>query len=489
MSLLPHVTPANDGRRLLRWFWFAIGYFALQTLARVLVSPAPELDEAEQLLWTRELAWGYGAQPPLYTWLQWAVFEPLGPSIAGLALLKNGLLALAYVALAWAAWPLVGASAGLVAAGMLWLPQIGWESQRDLTHTVLATTCAALALGLFVRIARAPRPWHYLVFGAVVGLGLLAKYNLLVFHALLVGCALAVPQLRPRLFSRWTLAALLVALLVVAPHLAWALQHLGEVTSGTARKMQLEDGSGLAARMLGLWSALRAAASMAAPWLLVFGLLVYWPARRAARAGAPAAQPDAVRRAVLAYFVLLALALAALALAGGVTHFKSRWMQPLLFLLPLAGWLWLPAPPPAAAERRYTVATLVLAALLLAGITLRAPLDGRRGQPDELNEPVGALAAELRTLVPRPDTLVVDPPRLAAGLRVQFPQARLLLADQAETARGTTVFVAAGSQAEARVRQLAASPRAPVRQWLLQPLYVHDAALAQPYAAAVLVRP
>lgn len=489
MSASPHVPSPHDGRSAWRWLALALLYFGAHALSRVLVSPAPELDEAEQLLWTRELAWGYGAQPPLYTWLQWAVFELTGPSIAGLALLKNLLLLGTYAALAWAAWPLLGSAAPLVAASMLWLPQVGWESQRDLTHTVLATACAALALGLFVRLMLRPRPLLYLAFGAAVGLGLLAKYNLLVVHALLVGMALLRPELRSRVFSRWTLAAAAVALLVVLPHAGWALQHAAEVTSGTARKMALDPGGGgFAARLAGVWSAGRAVASLVAPWVLVFGLLVAWPAWRAARGGARPPQAPGVRRAVLVYFVLLALALAAMALAGGVTHFKGRWMQPMLFLVPLAGWLLLPAPPPAAAVRRFEIATLVLAGVLLAGITLRAPLDGWRGQPDELNEPVGALAAELRAVAPRIDTLVASPPRLAAGLRAQFPQARLLLPEEAAAARGLTVYVGAGAEAAPGLRALAGQPDARAHEWTLRPLYARDERHARRYAALVVSR-
>lgn len=484
MSASARLDPSPDSP-VPRWLWIGLAYFAAQALVRVLVSPAPELDEAEQLLWTRRLAWGYGAQPPLYTWLQCAVFELTGPSIAGLALLKNGLLFGTYAALAWAAAPLVGRAAPLVAAAMLWLPQIGWESQRDLTHTVLATTCAALALGVFVRLMLRPRPGFYLAFGAVVGLGLLAKYNLLILHGLLVGTALVLPASRRHVFSRWTLLAAAVALLVVLPHAAWALQHAAEVSRGTAHKMALDAGGGIVARLAGVWSALRAVVSMVAPWALVFGLLVVWPARRA---GGVPPQPPVVRRAVLAYFVLLALVLAAMALAGGVTHFKGRWMQPMLFLVPLAGWLLLPAPPPPAAVRRFERTTLVLAVLLLAGITLRAPLAGWRADPDELNEPVAALADELRRLAPQLDTLVVGEPRLAAGLRVQFPQARLLLPAEAAAARGVTVYVGDGEHAADHARALAAQPAAEPRQWTLAPLYTRDGRQARHYAALVLNR-
>ena len=468
--------------------WIALAYFAAHVALRVAVSPAPELDEAEQLLWTRELAWGYGAQPPLYTWLQWAVFEALGVSMLGLALLKNALLLATYVALAWAAAPLVGGSAALLAASMLWLPQIGWESQRDLTHTVLATTCAATALALFVRIACAPRRWHYVAFGAVVGLGVLAKYNLVVFHALLVGTALALPELRPRILTRRTLLAVAVALAVVAPHAVWALQHLDEVTGGTARKMGLAPDGGVAARLGGVGSAAAAAASVVAPWVLAFGILVAWPTRRAARGARPGATDPRralARRAVGVYAVLLAAALAAMALAGGVTHFKGRWLQPMLFAVPLAGWLLLPAPASAAVERRFARATAALALVLLAAIGLRAPLDGWRGEPDELNEPVAALAARIRELEPRPATLVVAPSRLAAAMRLQFPEARVLRADEpgASTARGATVHVAAGD-ADA-VRRLAGRADAPVHELALRPLYARDDRRLRRYAIVV----
>src|SRR5437868_3512212 len=45
-------------------------YFLLQTLFRTLVSDSAELDESEQLLWAQAWQWGYGSDPPLYTWLQ-----------------------------------------------------------------------------------------------------------------------------------------------------------------------------------------------------------------------------------------------------------------------------------------------------------------------------------------------------------------------------------------------------------------------------------
>jgi hypothetical protein len=77
----------------LRWLLI---WALLLVLLRLWSSPALELDEAEQMLWSQQLLWGYGAQPPLYTWLQWGVSALLGPGLLALSVLKMGLLASTY---------------------------------------------------------------------------------------------------------------------------------------------------------------------------------------------------------------------------------------------------------------------------------------------------------------------------------------------------------------------------------------------------------
>ena len=69
-------------------FWFAAISLA-HVAMRLLASPALKWDEAEQILWTQELALGYGPQPPLYTWLQWAMNQVFGPSVLALSLLTT----------------------------------------------------------------------------------------------------------------------------------------------------------------------------------------------------------------------------------------------------------------------------------------------------------------------------------------------------------------------------------------------------------------
>jgi hypothetical protein len=64
-----------------RPFWWIAAGAAFLIASRLLLSPAISWDHSEQLVWSQQLAWGYGPQPPLYTWLQWAVGQVLGPTL------------------------------------------------------------------------------------------------------------------------------------------------------------------------------------------------------------------------------------------------------------------------------------------------------------------------------------------------------------------------------------------------------------------------
>lgn len=405
---------------------FLLLYFAAHVVGRWWVSPALELDEAEQALWTQQLQWGYGAQPPLYTWLQWGVFEVLGASVLSLSLLKNALLALAYAFVYLGAVTLMPAGlAALAAASMLLLPQIGWEASRDLTHSVLLTTLCAATLAVTLHLLRRPRPSLFLLGGLVVGLGMLSKYSYAGFVAVLVAALVTGADTRRLLFNRWALTEAAIAALVVLPHAMWLQDHWALATSGTLDKMtgMATVGRGLAwAQALG--SLAVALLAFGGLWALTVGLLF----GRAIRGrGAPdrAASWD-VRAFWCRYGLALGLLFVAMVLVGDVTRFKDRWMMPFLFLLPLAlfscspSLAWHPAVP-----RLRRVLTGVATAVVLL-MTARAPFHAWRDQPDELNEPVKELAQAVRQLgYTGTGTIVATDRALAGSLRLQFPAARV----------------------------------------------------------------
>lgn len=100
-------------------------------------------DESEQILWAQSLALGYGPQPPLYTWMQWAICQVPGLSALALAVLKHLLIGLTYC-LAWLAGRqlLNEKGAWWVAGGLLLMPPFGWDSTELKSLVALGGFCS-----------------------------------------------------------------------------------------------------------------------------------------------------------------------------------------------------------------------------------------------------------------------------------------------------------------------------------------------------------
>lgn len=448
-------TAAPSGRHLLL---LMLLYFGAHLLSRVLVSGALELDEAEQALWTQRLAAGYGAQPPLYTWLQWAVFQLAGVSVFSLALLKNVLIALTYLFVYLAALRAMPARLALLAsASMLLIPHIGWESHRDLTHSVLVTTMASATILVVMRLVERPRAALYLLLGLVAGLGILSKYSYALFFAALALALLASPQGRKVARSPWILASALVALAVVAPHAWWLLDHWQMASERTLAKMEARPGA-----VVGALSGLGSLAEAIAGTLVV--LVVVWAAvfGRAAWRARSAGPRSAHCVLWLRYLAALAALLAAMVVLGGVGNVKGRWLQPLLCMAPL---IWFGCRADLDGHPRLRAYGRVLvgfALVFLTLLTLRPFYDGWRGRPGDLNQPAATLARALEAQGYDGRGTIVASDRVMAGvLRTRFTHARVETwaagAPPLRLVEGEALLLIAGAGHEAWLRERTAA--------------------------------
>lgn len=397
--------------------------------ARVAVSPALEMDEAEQMLWTQALAWGYGSQPPLYTWLQASWFALVGSSVLGLSSLKFTLLGLTLVLVWRTARHLMPERAAVwAAASLLLLPNLGWESLRDLTHSVLLTCLVAATWWALLRQLRAPRPAGFALLGLVLGLGLLSKYSFALFAAALGGAVLSLPVGRALLRARGMWLLPLVALLTVLPHGLWLLEHWQAASAQTVDKLQATATLHPVAR--GLLSLVKAVLAN----LLLFGLCAlaafrsgWWKAEAAPAEALPAAapsRPDWALPLFGRYLALLGLALVTLVVLGGVTYIKGRWLYPLLCTVPLMAFAWRPQLAWHQGGKAFGRMLLGVAVLVWVLLGLRVWANGQRGQPDELNEPLIALASALRAAgYDGHSPIVASDAVLGGQLRLQFLQA------------------------------------------------------------------
>lgn len=411
--------------RLAGWVPWLIGlYFAAHAVIRVLISPSLGKDEAEQVLLAQALAWGYGPQPPLYTWFVAGAFAIFGEGILALSLLKNVLLAATYL-LTFATARLVSRDrlvAAAAAASLLLLPQIAWESQRDLTHSILVAFATALFTFSLVHVLDRGRRWPYLLLGVAFAAGVLAKFNFPIIAVALLLAALSMARFRARILDLRILVSVAAAALLLWRPLLWVLQNWHATMQRADKMIITRTDSLLANYAAGLWELAVATALFLCPLLLVYGvLLIRSPGGRA---------PDAAERAYVALFVravVVALAAcAAMIVAFEVTQVKDRWLLPMLYCVPLAVALW--------ASRHLSKRRIgaVLAVAAVCAMTIVVVLPARTvvapafGRTNPLNGPYRDLAAQIRAAGFEQGGILAAFNLLGGNLRLQFPRSAVI---------------------------------------------------------------
>jgi hypothetical protein len=401
------------------------GYFALQILVRVLLPGGLGLDEAEQVYNHQALRLGYGIQPPLYSWLQWLFFGLFGVNVFALALLKNLLLFLTYLLVYLLGRRLVDVPVAVTgAAAMLLLPQVGWESQRDLTHSVLLMACMAGILWMTLRLYDKPTLVGYAILGLLFAAAFQAKYSFAPLALAVLAVTLS-PSLRGRLWRREAWVAVIVGIVASLPHGVWMIDRLPQLLASTAAEIvELESKPSMPVTLLeGIENILWASVSFAALPLLVFAFSGPRAFLRRPDFQAPGAA------FLFRFFTACYLFLLLTVTVGGVSEFKSRWLQPFLFLLPLALLLAWPGLQDAAVQRRIRGVTVAVAMLILVAIPARALLGPGFDTPPRSQLPYQALFDHLDSRFPHLDLVFATRRGLAGNLLRHDPDLRLQVVD------------------------------------------------------------
>lgn len=216
--------PASRGMsRTLRIFLIALAALVAMRLIGLVLTPlnlGP--DEAQYWRWGQSFDWGYFSKPPLIAWVIGATTGLFGDSEWAARIAAPVLHAIAAGALFALGRDMYDEKTGLLAGlGYILMPGVILSSAVISTDGVLLPiwSCALLLLW---RLRDGAEGWAVaLCFGALAGLGFLAKYAMLYFG---IGVALAVlidPQTRRALLSAKGAAALFAAAAVMAPHLIW----------------------------------------------------------------------------------------------------------------------------------------------------------------------------------------------------------------------------------------------------------------------------
>ena len=405
-------------------------YFGLHVVIRTFLSSSVGLDESEQVLFAQRLSWGYGPQPPLYTWLQIGFFSLFGQSIFSLALLKNLLLFCTYC-LTYTNARLVTRShaAGIAAAvSLLFVPQVVWESQRDLTHSVLGATLSAAAFCCLLRALATRRTVWYLLLGLCAGLGLLSKFNSGLWMAAICLATLSIREHRPALLDKRILLTAGICLLVFLPHGTWMLTHK-HLAFESASKLKLEAaGAWLKPASIGVRNLLVAVVSFLGPLLLMY-TAVFFKAER--RPVLPESETN-YQKLLLRTFLFVALLTVTLVVAFRATGFRDRWLLPLLIAVPVLLIAMLRDRLDPLRLRRLVTAGGTVAAVVTLLIPGRILFGAKVHREEPLMRPYDALAAELRSAVPPSSFLVADTTLLAGNLRLALAPMTVVTPDQVD---------------------------------------------------------
>ena len=178
-------------------------------------------DEAQYWAYGHELAWGHFSKPPLVGWLilasTWVGGDTTFALRAG-AVLAHALVAAFLYLTGRLLWD--GRTGFWAAAGYTAAPGVTASALVMSTDPVMMAGWAA-ALYAWVRATAEGGRW-WAVLGAALGLAMLAKYTAIAFAAGAIGYGLFSARAR----DWWGAAvAALVALVVIAPNLAWQVEH------------------------------------------------------------------------------------------------------------------------------------------------------------------------------------------------------------------------------------------------------------------------
>ena len=409
-------------------------YLLASLLIRVFISGGLELDESEQVVLSQVLRWGYGPQPPLYTWLQALFFGIFGTGIFALSLLKNLLLFTTFAFITLIAQRTLGdRKAVLVAVASLFLsPQYGWEFHRTLTNTVLVTAVAAVTLYVVLDLARKPTTSRYLLLGVLAGLGILSKYNFVLLPTALILAALTLKRWRTLVLDPRALLSILAAVLISLGHLQWMAGNLASATSFSA-KLEISAGSAILSYGKGVFSLAMAAVGLYWPLLLV-GFFVF---TKKAKSDQGAIHPDTDIMALLGRTTLVLLGICfVIVLVTKLTRFNDRWLAPLLFFWPiyLVGIFHKRFTP----GRRNAFISIAggVALLMLALFPGRVLLAEQSGKIQRTNHPYKKLAEELREAGFVNGHIIARSHRVGGNLKIHFPESVVNIPDRPDVTPG-----------------------------------------------------
>ncbi len=411
-----------------------LAYLAAHFAIRMALGPGLSVDDTEQALLAQRYALTYSYRSPtLVTWLLVTLghFMPVG--VVAISLVRYGFLTLAYGSVYLTARRLISDPrlAALAVYSFAAIHILAESSHRNLSHSIALAAMIAVSWYVFVRLAASERLGWYLALGVAFGLGMLAKWNFVIFTLALPLACLLNAEGRRLVLSWKTLPSIAVAAAITAPvffaSLAMEIPDSQDIQSA----LGAEGSPGLAAIWDGTLTLVDTSLLYLMPLLPIAALVLGLPFWRGFRARSAAAgvrqEPPHPGAGVVGPSIAIGLALLWLIVfAVGATELKVRYMHPLLLIVPV--WLFMTIE----ADRPSALA-LNLFALIMAALAVQTT-GARILQPLGLVDcglcmewrPYPSLAAQLVGAGYNGTGTIVADGETGGNLRAYFPKARVI---------------------------------------------------------------
>src|ERR1700734_2007219 len=235
MPQLPEMTPARRPAFAAGFFgWieerpraafaaFLALHFVVWTALPTLLYANLPLDLIEALTYGREWQLGYDKLPPLPWWLVEIMHRAFGTDAAYYALAQAAVI-IAFIAVWATARPLVGATGALIAVLIIDGMHYFQYTAVKFNHDVIQLPFWALAGYAFHAALKRGRLAHWLLLGFAFGSALWAKYFVVVLATPYALFLIFDRDARRALATPGPWLALIVALVIAAPHVVWLFQ-------------------------------------------------------------------------------------------------------------------------------------------------------------------------------------------------------------------------------------------------------------------------
>ena len=406
---------------------------------RVIIAPVYTFEEADQLLMSQALHFGYEArQPPMLAWIYALVTKAFGVSTPVVFGIKYTLLWVAFTFYYLSARNVLvkpGVSAAAVGAWALTF-YVGWGVHEDLLGAVALMACLSLTLHALTRILawRRSRDWTYL--GMTIGVGLLTHHLYIVFPIAMIVSIFMSPFFKDAVKPTRLIIALAIAGAMYAPYVIWLIAHFDRIAV-VAREFaaSYEIDSGWLSRVgQGGFSLARGLFEFTLP-LSLFWATLFWTMWLpvlypifARRSTDEEAHEEAFRR-LFASAMVIAAAIYLIGVGIGVQVYKGWWMLPVLYTMPL----WMFSHVKRAGDfpvaiRAFAAVAAVFILVVLAGrfVVWRMDIDACDEGGCRPYSPVAAWAEQLKKSGFGEGTIVGAEKHLTGNLRGQLPRARVL---------------------------------------------------------------